>query len=263
MDGVDRSRHLRSRDFAVIFIQGFSKIAGLLTLMLQTTGSLRNLPSSMHVAERDEVGTVGCSSDCEDEMIERSPYKNSNGDTGYLTPKARLVFTKLRKAFNKAPIIQHFDSECHIRIETDASRYAIDGVLSQLTLDNLGRWHPVACYSQKIIPAETQYKTHDGELLAIVEAFKRLQHYLKICKHKVLVLTDHNNLRRFMDMKSLSFRQVHWARSSPGITFGLIIARARRMGLQMHCLVFFRETRMKKKSFELRTLEFFIVCSPH
>ena len=62
-----------------------------------------------------------------------------------------------------------------------------------------------------MIPAETRYETHDSELLAIVEAFKTWRHYLESCKHEVLVLTDHNNLRRFMDTKSLSSRQVRWA----------------------------------------------------
>ena len=62
-----------------------------------------------------------------------------------------------------------------------------------------------------MIPAKTRYKTHDSELLAIVEAFKTWRHYLEGCKHEVLVLTDHNNLRRFMDTKSLSSRQVRWA----------------------------------------------------
>ena len=62
-----------------------------------------------------------------------------------------------------------------------------------------------------MIPAETHYETHDIELLAIVKAFKTWRHYLEGCKHKVLVLTDHNNLRRFMDTKSLSSRQVRWA----------------------------------------------------
>ena len=61
-----------------------------------------------------------------------------------------------------------------------------------------------------MILAQTRYKTHDGELLAIVEAFKTWHHYLKGCKHEVLVLTNHNNLRSFMDTKSLSSRQVRW-----------------------------------------------------
>ena len=62
-----------------------------------------------------------------------------------------------------------------------------------------------------MISAETRYETHNGELLAIVEAFKTWRHYLEGCKHEVLVLTDHNNLCRFMDTKSLSSRQVRWA----------------------------------------------------
>ena len=94
----------------------------------------------------------------------------------------------------------------------------MNNVLSQLafgtspnvlvTKTDLGQWHPVAFFSRKMISAETQYKTHNGELLAIIEAFKTWRHYLESCKHKVIVLTDYNNLRRFIDTKSLSFRQV-------------------------------------------------------
>ena len=62
-----------------------------------------------------------------------------------------------------------------------------------------------------MIPAKTWYETHDGEFLAIVKAFKTWRHYLEGCKYEVFVLTDHNNLRRFMDIKSLSSRQVCWA----------------------------------------------------
>ncbi len=61
-----------------------------------------------------------------------------------------------------------------------------------------------------MIPAETRYGTHDPELLAIVEAFKTWRHYLECCKYEVLILTDHNNLRQFMDTKNLSSRQVRW-----------------------------------------------------
>ena len=50
----------------------------------------------------------------------------------FLTPEARSAFNRLRLAFTEAPILRHFDPECHIRIETDALGYAIGGVLSQL-----------------------------------------------------------------------------------------------------------------------------------
>ena len=90
----------------------------------------------MDVTEVDEVCVDG-GDDCEDETVKRSPSKNLNGATGYLTPNARQAFIQLRQAFTKAPILRYFDPECHIWIETDASGYAIGGVLSQLI--NLGR----------------------------------------------------------------------------------------------------------------------------
>ncbi len=62
-----------------------------------------------------------------------------------------------------------------------------------------------------MIPIETRYETYDGELLAIGEVFKTWGHYLEGCKYEVLVLIDYNNLQCFMDIKSLSSRQVCWA----------------------------------------------------
>ena len=123
---------------------------------------------------------------------------------------AKLAFAELRQAFVKALILYHFDPEYHIRIETDVSRYAIGGVLIWLILDDSGRWHSVAFFSWKMIPAETRYKMYDGELLVIVEAFKTWRYYLEGSQHEVLVPTDHNNLRRFMNTMSLSYRQICW-----------------------------------------------------
>ena len=127
----------------------------------------------------------------------------------FFTFGAKLVFSKLRQAFVKASILHHFDLECHIWIETDASGYAIGEVLNQLTSDDLGQWYPVAFFSRKMILAETKYKTHDSEFLAIVRAFKTWKQYLEGSRHKVFMLTNHNNLRRFMDTKSLSSKQVY------------------------------------------------------
>ena len=183
------------------------------------------------MAEGAEVGSVGAG-DHENETVKRSllTSKNSNGATSYLTSGAKRAFTQLRQAFIKALILRHFDSECHIRIQTDVSNYAIGRVLSQLTLDNLGWWHPVAFYSQKMILAKTRYKTYKNELLAIVEAFKTWRHYLKGCKHKVLMLTNHNNLRRFMDTKSLSSRQVRWAQKLSRYHFRIDYCQAKANG---------------------------------
>ena len=48
----------------------------------------------------------------------------------FFTFGTKLVFTKLRQAFIKALILHQFNSEHHIRVETDASGYIIDGVFS-------------------------------------------------------------------------------------------------------------------------------------
>ena len=131
--------------------------------------------------------------------------------SNYLILNTKRAFDQLRKAFIKASILQHFDPEQYIRVKTDASGHAIGWVLSQLT-NYAGQWHPLAYFLRKMIPAKTRYKTYDSELLAIIKAFKTWWHYLEDCKYKVLVFTNHNNLCRFMDIKSLSSRQVWWAK---------------------------------------------------
>jgi hypothetical protein len=72
-------------------------------------------------------------------------------------------------------------------------------------------WHPVAYWSRKLTGAERNYSTHDGELLAIVECFKQWRHYLEGSRHTIEVLTDHNNLKYFMETKYLESRQARWA----------------------------------------------------
>ncbi len=48
-------------------------------------------------------------------------------------PRHYIIY--LQKAFIKAPIFHHFDTEDHIYIETDPSGYATDGILIQIISD--------------------------------------------------------------------------------------------------------------------------------
>ena len=61
-----------------------------------------------------------------------------------------------------------------------------------------------------MILVETRYEIHNDKLLAIIEAFKTCYHYLEGCKHEILVLTDYNKFHQFMNIKSLSSKQVRW-----------------------------------------------------
>jgi RNase H-like domain found in reverse transcriptase/Integrase zinc binding domain len=95
-------------------------------------------------------------------------------------------------------------------LQTDASGYAISGTISQPT-NNEGRWKPILFYSRKLTPAEMNYTTPDKEMLAIVQMFKKYQHYLRETKYLVVVKTDHRNLTYFMTTKELNARQARWA----------------------------------------------------
>lgn len=112
----------------------------------------------------------------------------------FLTSKARVAFTQLKQVFTKAIILQHFDPKYYIRIKTNVSNYTISEFLSQLTLDDLSRWHKVVYFLKKMIPAEMRYKTYNDKLLAIIRVFKTWCYYLEGYKYKVLMFTDHNNL---------------------------------------------------------------------
>ena len=73
------------------------------------------------------------SSKVEKFKVQDSDAFRSYGKTTFLIPDTREVFNQLRQAFIKVLILQHFDPECYIQIETDALSYAIEGVLNQLT----------------------------------------------------------------------------------------------------------------------------------
>ena len=63
------------------------------------------------------------------------PNVKTIGESNFLTYNAKKIFNYLWLTFIKALILQPFDLENHIRIETDKSGYAIGRVLSQLNLD--------------------------------------------------------------------------------------------------------------------------------
>ena len=66
-------------------------------------------------------------------------------------------------------------------VETDASDYALAGIISTLTSD--GEIHPIAFHSRTFTDTERNYDTHDKELLAIFECFKVWRHYLEGSHH--------------------------------------------------------------------------------
>ena len=114
------------------------------------------------------------------------------------------MFTLLCEVFTNAPILVHFDPALKIKIETDASNFALTDIISQLLVNE--EWHSVAFWSRKMTPSESRYETHNQKLLVIVMMFKHWCHYLKGSYQIIEILTDHNNLQEFMKVKELNER---------------------------------------------------------
>ncbi len=118
-----------------------------------------------------------------------------------------LAYNKLIDAFVTAPLLRHYDPTKPLRMETDASNYAMAGILSQPADDS--KWHPIAYYSRKFSGAELQYPIYDKELMAIVMGFRHWRHYLEGTVD-IEVHSDHENLSKFMAQTHLNGRQARW-----------------------------------------------------
>ena len=91
--------------------------------------------------------------------------------------KEQAAFDELRKKLCTTPVLTHFKPGRPLMIETDASKYACSGIISQQEED--GRWKPIAYRSKTITFAECNYDMHDTELLAIVQALKEWKRYIR------------------------------------------------------------------------------------
>jgi hypothetical protein len=122
--------------------------------------------------------------------------------------EAELAIRKLKRAFPEALSLQHFNPVKPIILQTDASGFAIAGILNQY--DGFGTLRPVDFYSGKCSSVEQNYDTSDRELLVILETMKQWRHNFEGANHKVLIQCDHKNLEYFQTSKVLSRRQVRW-----------------------------------------------------
>ena len=151
-------------NFYCRFIQGFSRIVISLTLILKTSDTKLAGPKKgvIEVGGDSRARYNGSKIDDEvdgevdgevDDKVRKknwNPFKSKNPsksknsikskktELGFLTSGARMAFIELRQAFIKAPILHYFDPAYYIWVETDVSYYAIDGIFSWLTLNNLG-----------------------------------------------------------------------------------------------------------------------------
>ena len=101
----------------------------------------------------------------------------------------------------KDPVLTLLDIEKPFEVQTDASDFAIGGLLLQ------GR-HPIAFESRKLSETERRYTAQEKELLAVI-------HYLRVWRHYLLgsnfvVKTDNTVISHFLTQPKLTVKQARW-----------------------------------------------------
>ena len=125
------------------------------------------------------------------------------------TDDCQRAFDELKKRFTEEPVLMMPDQTKPFQIETDASKYATGGVLTQL--DSNGDRHPISFISKTLSPAKRNYEIYDRELLAIIRALEEWRHYIQGSPHTTIVLSDHKNLTYYREAKKLNRRQARWS----------------------------------------------------
>jgi hypothetical protein len=106
------------------------------------------------------------------------------------TPACQQAFDLLRQALITQPVLAHPRFDRPFVVTTDASNYAVSGILEQM--DDSGRHHPIAYASRRMQPAEQRYSTTERECLAVVFAIQKFKVYLD---QRFELVTDHKALK--------------------------------------------------------------------
>jgi len=84
--------------------------------------------------------------------------------------RQQKAFEELKERFMTEPVLVTPDLDKEMRVEVDASDFAIGGVLLMKCEDE--RWRPVAYISKLLNEAERNYEIHDKEMLAIIQCLE-------------------------------------------------------------------------------------------
>ena len=99
-------------------------------------------------------------------------------------------FEDLKESLANATTLCYPDARQKLSIATDASDFAIGGVLQQDKGDN--NFQPIAFFSRKLNKAQCNYSTYDRELLAIYESIRHFRHFIEA--RPFTIYTDHRPL---------------------------------------------------------------------
>ena len=98
------------------------------------------------------------------------------------TPTQQQDFEQIKNKLCTTPILVLPDLHQPFEIETDASNYALDAVITR-------PGHPVVFHFETFSDTVRRYSTYEKELYAIVQALKKWRHY--ILGKEMIILTNH------------------------------------------------------------------------
>ena len=119
-------------------------------------------------------------------------------------PECTEALEQLIQAVTSEPVLYQPDWFKQFKLEVDASLFMIGAVLFQR--DDEGRRRPISYFSQALNPAERNYDIWDREFLAVIRGLKHNRHLLVGSPHKVVVLTDHENLAHYRHPQKINRR---------------------------------------------------------
>lgn len=117
------------------------------------------------------------------------------------------AFDVLKNALCSSPILSVYRNNLPLRVECDASDFALGAVLSQHQDE---KWHPLAYYSRSLNETERNYEIYDKELMAIVSSLEEWRQYLLDTETPFEIWSDHQNLGYFREPQKLNRRQARW-----------------------------------------------------
>ena len=120
-------------------------------------------------------------------------------------PHEEQAFQDMKQALTTAPTVLAPDTKLPYTVLTDASDYAVGGVLCQ---DQGNGLQPIAFESAKLNPAQVNYAIHEKEMFAMVYCYQKWRHYLEGAPSTVI--TDHHSLKYLQTQPTLSRRQTRW-----------------------------------------------------
>ncbi|TXG73104.1 hypothetical protein EZV62_001683 [Acer yangbiense] len=115
--------------------------------------------------------------------------------------KCQQAFEELKKAISEEPVLVLPDHTKAFELHTDASDFAIGGVLMQ-------EGHPIAFESRKLNDTERRYTVQEKEMTAIIHCLRVWRHYL--LGATFLIMTDNVATSYFQTQKKLSPKQARW-----------------------------------------------------